>query len=248
MELLVLFIAPLLAGLIAFKLKNLRLFNFDPIISFSGGIIFGGVLLHLIPEIFSHQDGSNLSFIVLALLVGFYFQMSLEHFAISHSHKDHGHDHHHHLEQGPALISLLIGFSIHAFIEGLPLDLGHSHAASEHLHSGGGLYLGIVVHKLPAAFALSAMMLKSGAKKSTVLLFLLIFCAMSPLGMMAGSFISASQMEGLPFLIYFEAFVTGAIVHIALAILMENTEGVSNAKQKLIAAIIGSLLVLLLSF
>jgi zinc transporter ZupT len=184
------------------------------LLSFSGAYLLGIAALELIPEVFTdYSDGG------LWLLLGFVIQLLLE--GVSQG-VEHGHVHVHRDASGTYGLRILLGLGLHAFLEGLPLAAGGSH--------GEHLLFGIVLHKIPAAFALGLLLTGSGYRRSTTWLLLFVFALCSPLGTVLGSILSIDDLWRNRIL----AVVVGSFLHISTTILFEadgsHRHGVSVPK------------------
>ena len=188
--------------------KSLKLF-----LSFSGSFLFAVSVLHLIPEIY--QSGTpNIG---IFILIGFFAQILLEFFSegIEHGHIHiHAHDHKTHVFP----YAMMIGLSIHSFLEGMPLaDL------STEAHQS--LLTGIVLHNIPIAIALMTMLLQSHISKSKALIWLFVFAFITPLGTLTSHAIGTNVIGN--FSAYFDrimAVVVGIFLHISTTILFESSE------------------------
>ena len=121
---------------------------------------------------------------------------------------EHGHLHHN-KSKNIFPWFLFISLGIHAFFEGFPLKDHHN------------IIIGVVIHKIPIAILITTYLLKSKLPKLKVVLFLLIFTAMTPLGSLAAEFLSIS-----PTVIYsINSVVIGMFFHISTIILFESSEG-----------------------
>jgi zinc transporter ZupT len=234
LEYILLFCSVLGGGLIPYFFSGLKKDLLKLVLSFSGAYLLGITALHLLPEAF-HGDISGIGYWVL---IGFFIQLLLEIFSKG---IEHGHIHPSHHINWTFAFQIMVGLSLHAFIEGLPLanyDTFH-----HHLHEGESHYnsflLGILLHKLPAAFALSSVLLMSGFKKSTTLVLLVIFASMSPLGGLTGDYLELDTFGYQRLL----GLVVGTFLHISTTILFENDEDahhrVSVYKLVAIAAGVG---------
>jgi ZIP Zinc transporter len=183
------------------------------VLSFSGAYILGIAVLHLMPWVF----GSGDSTVGLFVLLGFFVQILLEQLSAG---VEHGHIHApHHLSAG-FVFSVMFGLCVHAFVEGIPLsyyggmqDVSHG----GHTHSQNHLLYGIILHHIPAAFALVFLLIISKLQRRWIWLCLFLFSAMSPFGAyLAGMF---EMPEGVQVKII--AFVIGSLLHIATVILFE---------------------------
>lgn len=208
-----LFSVVLLGGMVAFYFKSLNRRFLQLILSFVGAYILGIIVLHLIPDAYIEASQN----IGLWVLVGFFIQLFLERLSLG---VEHGHIHDHHHTNRPAFaFHVMLGLSIHAFIEGLPLSIyGNLHAlgvASDHQHEH--LFYGVMMHKAPEAFALALLLLMSGFQKRFVIICILIFAAMSP----AGAFVTQFFHFESDVLKKIIAVVIGSLLHISTTILFE---------------------------
>src|SRR5690606_36494758 len=167
----ILFISALLGGLSVFIVKRDNTKLLKLILAFSGSYIFAITILHLVPDTYNAGDEK----IGLYVLGGFLFQLLLEQFSAG---VEHGHLHPHkngdHQEHEKYLfpVGVMASLCLHAFLEGMPL-------AGEH---GNYLLFGIAIHHIPAAFALGTLLLVSSISKKQIVLCLVVFSLMSPLG------------------------------------------------------------------
>ncbi len=232
-EYIILFSSVLIGGGIGLSLSKGQDQNLRLILSFSGAYILGITAVHILPGIFS----VNYAYTGIWLLVGFFVQLLLEQFSQG---VEHGHIHAHKNAHTNFAIQILLGLCLHALIEGIPLNnYTHLHGNLSFNH----LLYGIVLHKIPAAFALSVLLLKSGFKKSTTIAALFIFALMSPAGAWSFSFIASSPEV----INYSMALVAGSFLHIATTILFEadSTQNHKISQKKLLAIIFGLILALL---
>jgi zinc transporter ZupT len=197
----VLFSIVILGGYIAYLWQNKNTQYVKLLLSFSGAYLLSIIVFHLLPGIYHRIPGKTAGFFIMS---GIVFQLILELFSQG---AEHGHKHAFD-KKAPWL--LLISLSIHAFMEGLPINEGH------HLHHS---YLyGILIHKLPIAIVLTTVMMESGLPKYKIMLFLSVFAAMSPLAAFVGNHAGFMLTYGA----YINAFVVGILAHIGTTILFEN--------------------------
>jgi zinc transporter ZupT len=214
-----------------FKSHNRRLLQL--VLSFVGAYLLGILVLHLIPDAYSNGQSK----IGLWVLAGFFIQLTLEQFSLG---VEHGHIHdHHHTSRPLFALQVVLSLSIHAFIEGLPLsnhDLLHAAHSGEHHHTNQ-LFYGVILHKAPEAFALALLLLMSHFSKRLVLVCVVLFAAMSPLGALLTQSIhfSADTLQKMI------AIVIGSLLHISTTILFEvdNTDEHRISTQKIMAIIAG---------
>jgi zinc transporter ZupT len=204
--------------------KNLKL-----LLSFSGAYLFAISVLHLIPEIYL----SNTPFIGVYILIGFFAQILLEFFSegIEHGHI-HVHKHGHHHNAFP--YAMMIGLSIHSFLEGMPLANINNDAYKS-------LLTGIILHNVPIAMALMTMLLQSHINKKNALLWLIVFASITPLGTLTSYAIGENLIGN--FSVYFDrimAVVVGIFLHISTTILFESSENHRFNLLKFIIILLGA--------
>ena len=218
--------ASVIAGAIVveiFKPKKGR--NIQTLLTFSGAYLLAVSLLHLLPELFSHNTNERIG---LYILGGFLIQIILEYFSQG---IEHGHFH----KSNIIPFSVLISLCLHALLEGVPLG-GDLH---EHTHNA--LLTGIVLHKMPVAIVLMTFFLQSNIGKSKAYFYLLLFALMAPLGVFAGNLFTALA----DFHNEIMAMVIGIFLHISTTILFESSEGHKFSLQKILAIIVGACIAIL---
>lgn len=202
----------LLGAGLAYLVRDMSQKYFVLALAFSGAFLLGITVLHLLPGIFKQADHQ----VGIWILVGFLIQLILEFFSGG---LEHGHIHSHEHNATSYLIQILFGLCIHSFMEGLPLDL-YSSLHEGHDHGDSALLFGIVLHKIPAAFALALFIIQSKLKKIISIGALLLFAFSSPLGAFVGSILPLDE-KLLNILL---AIVVGSFLHIATVILFENED------------------------
>ena len=214
-----LFTSVILAGIIVELFNTEKTKNINILLTFSGAYLLAITTQHLLPEVFQNVNNQSAGLFILA---GFLFQIILEYFSQG---IEHGHYHH----NSTIPISVLISLSIHAFLEGIPLS-GHLH---DHAHNS--LLSGIIIHKLPVSIVLLTIFLQNGTSKAKAYFYLLIFALMSPLGVLASSFIDSINIYSNEIM----AIVVGILLHISTTILFESSEGHQFSKSKILCIILG---------
>ena len=228
---LVLFAAVFLGGytvtLVKIPPKALKL-----LLAFTGSLLFSIAVLDLIPEVYSNLQRTA----GIYILVGFFLQIVLEFF--SHG-IEHGHTHHH--EAKSFIPMMLVSLCIHSLLEGMAVSC---HPGTSNNLVDRGLYIGILLHHIPIAIALMAVLTKGHLGKVQRLIPLAIFACMSPLGMFLGA--HAGLMINLPggaFLLNVTTgIVTGILLHISTTILFETSEDHRFNLLKFITVVLGALL------
>lgn len=216
----ILFFSPLIGGLLIFVVNN-QTFPLKLILSFSGAYLFSITMLHLLPEVYIHAQHHAGLFILL----GFVFQVLLEHFSQG---IEHGHIHKHHHSFLP--IGMLISLSLHAFLEGVPISDIFSNK----------LVWGIALHHIPVAFTLASTLLGTHLTKTKTIAIVILFALMSPLGYTAGLLLKGALKNDL--VSYFSiimAIVIGMFLHISTTILFEASDHHKFGIKKLVAITLG---------
>ncbi len=206
-------------------------------LAFSGGFLLSMAFIHFIPELYATKANQ----IGLFILLGFLIQLILEFFSGG---IEHGHAHVH--EKGIVPISLLIALSIHAFLEGVPIGgqlAGVEIATNHHHESSNGLFLGVLLHRIPVAIALMTLLISSeiGSKKSWIILGL--FSMTTSIGILLGKIISFEDFLSMNYLL---AIVVGMFLHISTTIIFETSEGHKFNFVKLMMILSGCILTFLI--
>lgn len=222
-KLCVLFFCAFLGGTAIFLVKSDKSKLLKLILSFSGAYLFAITVLHLIPDAFSGADKSEIG---IFILVGFLLQIFLEQFSEG---VEHGHIHKHH-EAQVFPFGIMISLCLHAFLEGMPL------AKEQH----NELIFGISLHHIPAAFALGSILMQNHFKKGSIILYLVIFAIMAPLGFYVSMGLSNGSIGGVE--AYFNKImgvVIGIFLHISTTILFESSADHKINLRKMIAVLLG---------
>ncbi len=219
------FLAVLLGYVVATILKPKDKRNIKLVLAFSGSFLLSITVLHLLPELYEHHQShehGNDGVVGIYIMMGILFQIILEFFSkgAEHGHV-HGGDHIHTIPW-----SLFLSLCLHALLEGMPVSHHHD------------LSWGIGVHHFPIAIILTAFFANSGLKTSSIVLFMIGFALMTPLGTILS--------EHLPFLLAYSteitAVVVGILFHISSTIIFESNEGHKFNFLKLTVIFVGILL------
>ncbi|MDT0650624.1 ZIP family metal transporter [Autumnicola edwardsiae] len=216
------YILPLLsvfAGyVISIFLKPSSSTGFQLLLSFSGAYLLSVTVFELLPEVYAGDSSEVGIFIMLGLLL----QIILEFVSKG---VEHGHMHHND-DTGSFPFLLLLSLSLHALLEGFPLN------------NSGHLLHGVVIHKIPVAAILSVFLIRSKISKARIFLFLTIFGLMTPIG--------SWLQENLKFLnqysVYISAMVIGIFLHVSTTILFESAKNHTFNASKLAIVVLGILL------
>lgn len=231
-SLLLLFGSALLAGLAVFFIPNLNIQRFKVVLSFSGAYLFSITVMHILPELF--LESGDIRFAGIAVLTGFFFQMVLEYFS---SGVEHGHIHIHEHEHSQIPYSLLISICIHAFLEGtLVAHPSHSHSHGES-HT---LLYGLILHKIPEAFALMSVLVFSMRNRAIAVLLLVLFALASPMGLLLSHWAFDHEFFALNWFIFLFGVIAGNFLYISTTIFFETSPNHKFKANRLIVSVLGA--------
>lgn len=210
-----LFILTFIGGSIPLWVKKLDDKGMQYLLTFSGSFLLSITFLHLLPETFS-ELGSKAGFY---LIIGFFIQLFIQRIThgVEHGHTHIHHEHNDHKHHIP-LTSIMLGLSIHAFMEGLPLGFNYRMSATE-----PSLYLAVVAHKVPEAILVTTLVLETSHNtKTKAILTLLAFSLITPLaGTLAHRLGEAYHLMSR-IVISLIPIVAGAFIHISTTIFFES--------------------------
>jgi len=230
-EYILLFATALAGGALYLVTRRTNLKNLKLALAFSGSYLFSISIVHLIPNLYQ-GTGNDVG---LYILGGFFLQLILEYFSRG---IEHGHIHVHKQSHPTIPFSLMTGLCVHSFLEGMPLtsQLGHG-------QHHGSLLAGIILHHMPVAFALVAMLSESGIRIGKVMAMLLLFAAMTPLGAWCSSILE--QTDILDIRLYYHnimGIVIGIFLHISTTILFETGSDHKYNRSKILVILCGAAL------
>ena len=204
---------------------------------FGGAFLFASCFINLVPHMFLGDEPyrfvtSGIHFkIAAAVMLGFLIQLLLEQLtkgaehghnhcpcceeekeAEEHHHEHHSHSGHCHNDSVHPVAGLIIGLSIHAFLEGMPMiDLDGD------IHQG--LLYGIVLHNIPIALVLIGLFMHNGYGFWRSFALLAIFAVMTPLGSLCNLYLMPDN-EILQSLLM--GVVVGILLHVSVSILFDH--------------------------
>ncbi len=149
-------------------------------VSFGAGLLLGMAFLHMVPEAAELNESFGFWF-----LAGFVVLLVLERFVMVHACEEHGCHYH------TVGIAAFAGLTVHGLLEGFALG--------STLYSSGLAPLVLVAvlsHKLPAGFALTAILRMAKLTKRQIVLFVIGVSASGPLGLALS--IGILQHENIP--------------------------------------------------
>ena len=209
--LLILFMTTFLSGTFVFVGRNENKLGLNLILAFSGAYLFAICALHLLPEVYSIDAKTSGVF----LLVGFFIQVLLE--LISEG-IEHGHIHKHSHQEKMFPFTMMIGLSIHAFLEGMPIvDFKTSTTSNPML-------IGIIIHNIPISIALMTVLLHAEVSKFKALICLALFALMSPIGTLFSYLMNINLSDSSIYYSAVMSIVVGIFLHISTTILFESSD------------------------
>jgi zinc transporter ZupT len=216
------YVLPILAVVLGFlfvtvfKLRNKQYMKL--LLAFSGAFLLAITVFNLLPNVFGDYKARYGIFVMVGILL----QIFLEFFSKG---AEHGHVH---IKEERATFPwlLFISLSIHAILEGFPM------------HHDEHLVWGIVVHKFPIAIILTTFFYESKMSRASILIFLILFAFMTPLG----SFLSEQSSFLAAYSNEISALVIGIFLHISTTILFESSEGHKFNITKLLVIISATIL------
>ena len=237
-NLLILFVTAFSAGMLVFVLPKNKSLDFRLTLVFAGSYLFSITIIHILPEIFAGEN--NPPGIGIFILIGFFLQLFLEYFT---SGVEHGHihnpSHHNHSHAHISPVFLLLALCIHAFLEGTLL----SHPSDSHQHDDiRALLIGIVLHKMPAAFALMSVLLFQVENRRKAIVYLFIFSMASPFGLLVSAYFNEFNLISQNAFTILYAIVSGNFLHISTTIFFESSPEHKFNARKLVVSMVGALI------
>jgi len=216
----------------------------------AAGVLLASALLVAIPEGFattmaSVDMGSTLS-MGGAILAGFVLMLLLEALGFGHDiheeHHDHegehGHDHVHH-PSNPT--SVVFGLSVHALTDGLAMGAA---LATGELSIAIAVAMGVIAHKIPAAFSLGVFSMHERGDASKSWKDLILFSFATPLMIILAYYAFGDVSEyniGLAML-----FAGGTFLYVATVDVLPDIHHMETGKKALVHVLIGVMLMVFL--
>ncbi len=208
------------------------------LLAFSGTFLLGITLMHLIPENIHHHASAA----PVLITVGFFLQLFLQRFTHG---IEHGHIHTTHGSAPHGLeLSFLIGLSLHAFSEGLPLGIVYHDEAV--LPS---LFFAIALHKIPEAMLLSSLLMQYRFSRKKVLSYIIIFSTITPISVMLTRWLGDNVASVQQLVSWCLPLVAGSFLQISTTVLYESgTKNHEMKNSKWMALLLGFILAIITSF
>ncbi len=189
-----------------------------PLVAFSAGSLFGGAMLHLLPE--SIEKSGQVKTIFIFAIIGFTIFFLLEQFIHWHHCHRPPSEHKH-----PVTYMILLSDGVHNFIDGLAI--GSAFIINTHL--GFVTMIAIAMHEIPQELGDFGILLNGGWQKTKALLFNFL----SGLTMVLGGLLTwffAKEID----VTYLLPFAAGNFIYIAASDLIPEVKHRDNIKQNII--------------
>ncbi|MEM1260061.1 MAG: ZIP family metal transporter [Bacteroidota bacterium] len=213
---LLLVLAVLLSFVLVLILKPKSPENIKLLLAFSGAFLLAITFFELVPEVYSK---GNQRLNALFILLGVLLQVFLEFFSKG---AEHGHLHWY-LKKTQFPTILFLSLSLHALIEGVPVNGANS------------VLYGILVHKIPVAIVLSIFLVNSKLHLGLSAVFMVLFALMTPLG----SYLTSETTFIANYKTQLTALAVGIFLHISTIILFESGKDHTFDLNKLIGIALG---------
>lgn len=230
---LILFLVTIIGGSLPLWFKKLDDDAMQYLLAFSGAFLLSMTFLHLLPETFE-ELGSKAGILLLA---GFFIQLFIQRFTHGVEH-GHTHVHSHGEHKAIPISSIMLGLSIHAFMEGLPLGFNYRMETTE-----PALYLAVAAHKMPEAILVTSLVLEVKNSKKAALTTLIIFSLITPAAGTIANMLGMSYHFIANLVISLIPIVAGAFIHISTTIFFESGTKHHMLTKKKVAAIVFGLVV-----
>jgi zinc and cadmium transporter len=190
------------------------------IVAFAIGALLASALLDFLPEAL---ESGEVELVFLGVLAGMLVFFLIEKFVIWHHHHTYGEE----KEEHSYNYLVLIGDSIHNFIDGVIL------AAAFVVSPAIGIpaFLAVIMHEIPQEISDFGILLKGGMRKSRIVLFNVFSALISVIGaVLTYFFLAEFQSLTMPAL----AFAAGAFIYIAASDLIPETKRTTSMKKSLL--------------
>jgi zinc transporter ZupT len=209
----------------------------------AAGVLLGSALLVALPEGFALTLSANPNIDSLwmggAIIAGFILMLILEAYGFGHDiheeHHDHEHDHGHgHVHHPTNARSVVLGLSIHALTDGLAIGAA---VASGEVSIALAVAVGVVAHKIPAAFSIGIFSMHERNDTKAAWKDLILFSIAAPITIVLAFILLGDVSEqwiGLAIL-----FSGGTFLYVATVDVLPDVHHADTGKKALLHVIIG---------
>jgi zinc transporter ZupT len=228
------FLSTLAGGLFALKNKS----KLHLIMSFTAGVIIGVVFFDLMPEIFklSQENGINITYAFIALVVGFLLIHTLEKLALIHATHEEEYAVHKHPTIG--LISAG-GLSFHSFLDGVGIGLAFQVSAEV----GLVVAIAVIAHDFSDGLNTVTLMLTHKNTDRKAITLLLIDAVAPVLGAISTMFFTIPDN----LLVLYLGFFAGFLLYIGAGDLLPEAHSEHSSYKMIGLTILGALFIFLVT-
>ncbi|CAM1314483.1 SLC39A3 (predicted) [Pycnogonum litorale] len=138
---------------------------------------------------------------------------------------------------------IIVALSIHAVFEGMAIGLQNS---VKHVWM---LFVGMLFHKLVLAFCVGLETFLHGVSQKTVILYMLVFASMSPIGVIVGTVTDVALVDSFLSIATLQSLAAGTLMYVTFfEIFMPEKNNKQSGILKLSSAVVGFALMSCLSF
>jgi zinc and cadmium transporter len=215
--------------------EKARNFTVPHLVSFAIGALLGASFLGLIPHALEHEYAVDPHNIGLTLLLGLLSFFLLEKLVLwRHCHIDHcdghlpeeEHHHHHHQNTNAAGTLILVGDTIHNFVDGILITA----AFMTDIHLGVVTALAIAAHEIPQELGDFVILLHSGFKRSKALYYNILSSLGTVVGALLAYFVLGEMQQLLPYILVIAA---SSFIYIAVADLIPGLHAKNKPSETL---------------
>lgn len=212
------------------------------LVSLSAGVLLGDALLHLIPEAILKSGGDEkfLTSIFLTVIIGFLFFFILEQFLTWH----HCHQTIHNHSIKPVSELILIGDSIHNFIDGLAVAASFLVSPT----TGIATTVAVLLHEVPQEIGDFGVLIYGGFHKNKALLANFLSAVTAIIGGIVGFYFFKDNNN---IIIWLLSFAAGNFIYISSSDLIPEIKVQNGSKESIIHLgffLIGIFIMLALKF
>ncbi len=230
----IIFAAGVLGGMLSFVIPHEKIGLLNFLLIISGAYIFSLLFVDILPEMLQTYGQS----VMVWVLAGFFLQQFIQQFSEG---IEHGHSHlHEHLPLSKLSI-IILGLSVHALFEAIPIIEQFNHPSANHHY-----WMAIALHKVPEVFTLSCLISHNYKSKLVRLFGIIGFSSITILPLLfVLKFPITVAINSVAFGIVL-GVVFGTLLQISVAILFEAGNSRHHTKAiKVLCMLAGMLLALL---
>ncbi len=208
-----------------------------PLMTFAAGAFLAASFLDLLPEALELTDEPQS--LMYALVAGFLFFFTLERVLMRyfHTHESTNHQHADHTESLPVLI--IVGDSIHNFLDGIVIGLAYLASPSLGLITA----IAVAAHEIPQEIGDFSILLNQGWTKSKVIVINILQSLLTVIGALFAYSLGQQLESSLP---YFLASAAGIFIYIGASDIIPEIHHLAGHKHlyRVLAILISSVVLI----